>query len=154
MLLTVAIIGCNNDNCSEKIGIKLDYHLFTNVKIGNMTYCDMVSKSLDGDSIAICNLLSVRDLDGVACYQHGVVLIKIIDKLTEEVFIHDIEGMEIDKIRFALNSNLPSGFEFIGKGRFQNSNIMDSFPLLFQWGVKNHIIGPNEIKYMYGKKQA
>ena len=88
-IVVLILISCNTDNCSSKLDFKLDYHLFDSVNIDDSNYCDLVLQSLDKNRRSIVKISKV-DLSDFASYQHGAVLVNIIEKYGEEEYVNEI----------------------------------------------------------------
>ena len=90
----------NIDNCSEKLGFKLDYHLFDHIKVNGKSYCDIVNSALKGDKEFIV-ILSKVNVGDFASYQHGAVLIEVINIISESEFLKLINQLD-DKEKKAI----------------------------------------------------
>ncbi|MBK8968383.1 MAG: hypothetical protein IPM36_17305 [Lewinellaceae bacterium] len=98
--LALFLYSCNTDNCSDKLGFKIDYHLFDDIKIDGKSYCDLVNGAIKADKGCVLALSKVNVGD-FASYQHGAVLIEVIDKLTEPEYLKIISKLD-DKERKAI----------------------------------------------------
>lgn len=131
LAITLILNSCNIDNCSQQLGFKLDYHLFNEVNINGMSYCALVNKSLEGDKECIL-ILSKLDVTDFASYQHGAVLIEVIDKITELEYLKLIEPLS-KKQKYAIYYKLWAGLEFTQNKRYKGKNIDTAFPILIKY---------------------
>lgn len=81
-----ATVACNK-TCKHAAGVELDEHLFSDVVIDGRPYCATVNAALLGDSSAIKELSVYARFDGVAAYQHGAVLIEIVNTIHEDRYL-------------------------------------------------------------------
>ena len=122
--------SCNIDTCSEKLPFKLDYHLFSHIEVNGDTYCEMVNKAFNNDDEIIL-VLSKMELYDFAAYQHGAVLIEIIDCYSEQKYCDLISRLsELEKKH--IYYTVRGGLEFTPNNKFQNKDIQDVFPLLYK----------------------
>lgn len=121
--------ACNYDNCSSRLGFNLDYHLFTDVKIAGTYYCGLVNGALDGDKEAIINLSKVAVYD-FASYQHGAVLIEVIDRITERRYVEIIKPVLTEKEIRKVASYLMGGLDFTDNTKYTRKTFAQAFPLL------------------------
>ncbi len=128
VLFCLLITSCNYNSCSESIGIKLDYHLFTKVKINGYNYCELVNKALKGDEKALLYLTRVRVADG-ATYQHGAVMIELIEHVSEEKFMNIIQEISFEDQSVLYYSYLRAGLEYTNNPKYINKTSKEAFPL-------------------------
>ena len=127
-IITLLFCFCSKDRCSEEIGFKLDYHLFNKINVKGQSYCDIIKKSLNGEKEAIIDLSKVKVSDG-ASYQHGAVLIIVIDKLSESKYleyISDLNQEEKSTIYYAIWA----GLDFTNNQNYEGKRIEQAFPEL------------------------
>jgi hypothetical protein len=129
LIFMTSLYSCNQDNCSKNIGFKLDYHLFDQINVGGKTYCELVNEALQGDVGAIANLSKVEVHDG-ATYQHGRVLIKVIEKLSETKYIAVLANFT-DKEKKLVYYSLWAGLQYNSDSRSQKAQFVEiAFPQL------------------------
>jgi hypothetical protein len=133
LLISLLLCSCNRDNCSSRLGFDLDYHLFAKVSIEGISYCDLVNKSLDGSEEAIIKLSKVQVYDG-ASYQHGAVLIEVIDRVSEQRYLSLIKQnmgeIGLQKIYYAA---LIGGLDFTINKKYKGKTIDKAFPILTKY---------------------
>lgn len=129
LVITLLLHSCNSDNCSEKLGFKLDYHLFDDIKVNGMSYCDLVNGALEGDKECVLELskISVSDFGS---YQHGAVLIEVIDNLSESEYLKLINQLQIKERKAIYYSYVWAGLEFTPNPKYQKKRIEIAFPEL------------------------
>lgn len=105
LLIIIIIPSCNRDTCSKRLGFELDYYFFQGIYANGCTYCKLVNRSLKGDSSTTISLSNLQINEGDSSFQHGAVLIEVIDRVTEERhwdMIKNVKDKKIYTIRFAL----------------------------------------------------
>lgn len=128
-LVILFMYSCNVDNCSKNLGFKLDYHLFEYIKVDGDTYCELINKSLKKDSKAILKLSKITLNDGVSSYQHGAVLLEVIDKLGELRYCEIIDKMS-EKEKRKVYYAILAGLDYTENPKYFGKKIEDVFPKL------------------------
>ena len=125
-IVALILVSCNRDDCSDK----LDYHLFESIKVDGNDYCDLVLLSLENDKNSVINISKV-DLSDFASYQHGAVLINVIEKYGEDRYIKDVFNDLSNEKRNLVIASLKAGVEFYKSSKKRNLNDFNtSFPKL------------------------
>ena len=129
-IVALILVSCNRDDCSDKLDFKLDYHLFESIKVDGNDYCDLVLLSLENDKNSVINISKV-DLSDFASYQHGAVLINVIEKYGEDRYIKDVFNDLSNEKRNLVIASLKAGVEFYKSSKKRNLNDFNtSFPKL------------------------
>ncbi|CAN5420768.1 hypothetical protein BH20BAC1_BH20BAC1_01240 [soil metagenome] len=127
-ILTVFMTSCNRDNCSKNVGFKVDYHLFSKINIDGDTYCNLVNKALKGDVDPIRQLSKIKVYDG-ASYQHGAILIEVIDKISEQEYLNIIQILNNKEKKHIYYSVLAAGLEYTSNPKYMGKSIENAFPM-------------------------
>jgi hypothetical protein len=90
-------------------------------------YSKLLRQSIRGDEKSI-KQLSLLSTDGAVSYDHGVVLIKLIDKLGEANYLSAIRGMSV-KEKALLKAYLDAGFTYGDYGK-SGVSLKDVYPNL------------------------
>ena len=128
-ILTIILFSCNKDNCSSKLGFTLSYNLFDKINVNGDSYCSLVNKSLNLDEESILSMCKLKFNSG-ASYEHGAVIIEIIDKVSEEKFISIYRKLSITERKYLYNSIIFAGLEFTLNNKYKGFHISKAFPLL------------------------
>lgn len=128
ILMFFVLYSCNSDNCSKNVGFKLDYHRFKDVRVNGKTYCELVNKSLKGDKKSILNLSKIS-IGDFGSYQHGAVLIEVIDKVTIVEYLKIVSSLN-EKEKKKLYYTIWAGLEFTPNPKYESKNIQKLFPEL------------------------
>jgi hypothetical protein len=128
-IISLFFYSCNTDNCSDKLGFKLDYHLFDDIKMNGKSYCDLVNGALNGDKECVLELSKINVGD-FASYQHGAVIIEVINKLTESEYLKIINRLDDKEKRAIYYSYVWAGLEFTPNPKFRKKHIEGAFPEL------------------------
>ena len=129
VLIIISLSYCNIDNCSDKIGFKLDYYLFDHIEVNGKSYCDLVNGALKGKKESVLELSKINIGDG-ASYEHGAVLIEVIDKLTELEYLKIINPLDVKERKAIYSSYVWAGLEFTRNPKYQKKRIEIAFPEL------------------------
>jgi len=79
---TVCLLaGC--ERCDRPAGVNIDAHLFAKVRIDGLSYCRAVEAAIEGDSARLRALCLYSEGDGAMFYQHGLVVIRVINRMGE-----------------------------------------------------------------------
>jgi hypothetical protein len=117
--------SCNCDNCSKNLGFKVDYHLFENINIDGKSYCDLVNGAMNKDKRCILELSKLHPSD-FASYQHGAVLIEVINVTTESEYLKIIDHLD-SKSKIAIYYTLWAGCEFTKNPKFAKKSVEEVF---------------------------
>ena len=126
--LLFSLLSCNLDNCSSKLNFKLDYHLFDDIKVKNRSYCDLVNDSFSGDKSAIKDLSTLQLYD-FASYQHGGVILQLIEKMGEQDYVESLVGLNQEE-KVILKNSLKAGLEFTESINLKGKNLEELFPIV------------------------
>lgn len=127
--IALFLYSCNTDNCSEQLGFKLDYHLFDEINMNGKSYCDLVNGALKGDKESVLELSKVSVGD-FASYQHGAVLIEVINKLTESEYLKIISNLDPKEKKAVYYSYVWAGLDYTPNPKFSKKHIEVAFPEL------------------------
>ncbi len=97
LIFGILLLSCNIDKCSKNLSFELDYHLFDHIYIEDKTYSELVNDALEGDSISIIELSTLKGLDGWAVYQNGMVILEIIEKISEVRYSKIINNLNFEE---------------------------------------------------------
>lgn len=127
IVLVTLLFSCSPNTCSDRLGFEIDNHLFDKIKVNGYTYCELVNRSLDKDKQAIIDLSKVSVGDG-ASYQHGAVLIEVIDLIGEIEYLKIVQSLTTDEKKRIYNSFLPAGIEYTPNKKYSNVSTAVAFP--------------------------
>ncbi len=91
----------------------------------DVDYCDLLSDAVDEKRDAI-RTLALLDIKGDAFYDHGCVVVDLIDKIGEETFITALGGLTWDEEKI-ISDCIITGLEY-GNGKHQNQKLDEAFP--------------------------
>ena len=136
ILLAAFLVGsCSQNNCESRFDFKLSSQLLAKASDKDYSYCNLIEQSLNGKSEAIKNL-SLLSFDAGFAYEHGAVLIEVIDSIGEDEYARLI--MELpEEERKEVFYSLRAGFDFTQNSNYKNSNFEKSFPELYKIYLNN-----------------
>jgi hypothetical protein len=114
-ITTVISIELKDDTEVDGIKIPQDLYIMMNA-IERIKYEQLVKNSLNGNLNDLRDLIKFPCGGAGRCYTHGVILVKIADRIGEEKFIKILPSMTIEDrayLRFLLSAGLEYG-EFSG----------------------------------------
>ncbi len=93
--------------------------------INTNNYCDLIEKSLakNKDALKEISLLSIYDS---ASYEHGTVLVQIIEKVGEDFYVKSL-GVLTSKEKNKIKSYLDVGLEY-GGAKYKDKALKKFFP--------------------------
>lgn len=106
-----------------------DYH--------GISYCKLLKKAIDGNQEDIKKIMQL-DFSGAgaAGYDHGDVLVKLIDRLGEETIISYLGSQLTKDEKREIEANIVVGLEY-GSNPHQGQNLERVFPLFYEYLIKD-----------------
>lgn len=95
ILLFVVLLGCTEGRNIR--GIKVSQEMIDGGYMKGVDYCLLYGNALDGDISCIRDFSTIETFDGGFIYVHGVYLIRLIDRIGDNLFMKAIEGIEEDQ---------------------------------------------------------
>lgn len=121
--------GCNYFHQIKYINFDLEYHLLENTYIDGEHYCDIANKAFENNPNALLKLATFNDCSDGTAREHGIVLIELIDKISENQFI-EIISSESNHDKFEIYSMIMNSLQFTPNTKYYDKTIYDVFPLL------------------------
>jgi hypothetical protein len=102
-----------------------------------ISYCKLLKKAIDGNQEDIKKIM-LLDFSGAgaAGYDHGDVLVKLIDRLGEETIISSLGNQLTKKEKREIESYIAVGLEY-GNNPHQGKNPDEAFPFLYEYLLKD-----------------
>ena len=102
-----------------------------------ISYCKLLKKAIDGNQEDIKKIM-LLDFSGAgaAGYDHGDVLVKLIDRLGEEAIISSLGNQLTKKEKRGIESYIAVGLEY-GNNPHQGKNPDEAFPFLYEYLLKD-----------------
>ncbi len=123
IIICTFTIGCNN--CDQVQGIKISELL--NRQIDD-SYRELLDNAVKLDKEAIVKI-STYKISDAAGYDHGYVLVRLIEKIGEEEYFKGFENLSLKEKKSVL-SYLKAGLENGGNKIYQYKKIDEIFPIL------------------------
>lgn len=125
LLITVIFTACNpkcdvNDITASEL-------LLINAQERNIDYCNLLTSASTNDKAAI-KQISLLKFENAVGYDHGIVLVGLIQKIGERNYINAIQGITTEE-KSAIISYIEIGIEYGGSKHKQNFKIR--YPKLF-----------------------
>jgi len=123
--------SCIDPKCRGVGDVYVSSDLLYVTKRENINYCHLVRKSLKFDYESVKNISLLQFYDG-AGYEHGSVLLDIIDVIGEEQYIELLNGIT-DEEKKKIDLNLHLGLHFVEQRRKYNNTweVKEAFPELY-----------------------
>ena len=102
-----------------------DYH--------GISYCELLNKAIEGDQKDIKKLM-LLDFSGAgaASYDHGDVIVKLIDRLGEDTIISSLGNQLTKKEKGSIEAYISVGLEY-GNNPHHGQTLESVFPLINQY---------------------
>lgn len=121
MVLTIPSCSCKN-----KAGIKITDTLKYHTSSRKINYCKMLNKAISEDPSELKSFLKIEIYDG-AGYDHGSVLVDLIDYLGEYRFLELSDGLS-DKSKANVIEYLEVGLEYNSE---EKRDLYSRFPVIY-----------------------
>ena len=125
---SLLLFSCCRHSCSAELGFRIDYYLFEDIKIDGKSYCNLINKALKGDKKSIIGLSKVKVFD-FASYQHGAVLIEVIDDITESEYLKLTRSLSVEE-KHLIYYYVMAGLEYTPNKKYSGKEIEKAFPVL------------------------
>ncbi|WP_132065995.1 hypothetical protein [Aquimarina spinulae] len=123
IIISMTIISCNN--CNEIQGIEIPELL--NRQIDD-SYCDTLDKAIKLDKEAIIKI-STYKISDAGGYEHGYVLIRLIEKIGEQEYLRAIENLSLEEKK-SIESYLWAGLGYGVNKIYKTKKLNEVLPLL------------------------
>ena len=102
-----------------------------------ISYCQLLKKAINGNQEDIRKLMLLDFSDsGEASYDHGDVLVKLIDNLGEETIISSLGSQLTRKEKREIEAYITVGLEY-GSNPHHGQNPEEAFPLFYEYLQKD-----------------
>jgi len=109
------------------LGIKLGgTHYAWQSTVGNFHYRLLMARTLHGDSSALESLVNFDCGGGAGCYDHGEVLVQLLNKVGDAKFSLMVKELRTES-KYVLHSLLAAGFEYGSTVQVSDSEVR--FPM-------------------------
>ncbi|KAA1242523.1 hypothetical protein F0000_25150 [Aquimarina sp. RZ0] len=125
-ILIIILVSCSGANKECIQGIKVSELLESATT--NYSYCSLIKKSIDLDSEALIKISTLPVFDA-AGYEHGYVLINIVEKIGEDKYIAIISNIKKEDKK-TIKSYLEVGLEYGGNKSYKDKELKEIFPKL------------------------
>lgn len=126
-------VSCNyGQNCNKEYvsNYLIDYTLER-----DYDYCKLLNESLNEDIIAIKKISLLKFYDGMT-YEHGAVLLEIIDNVGEKKYLEAIRSLSSDE-KVIIKSYLYAGLDFTQNTRFKDKKLKDTLNEIYNYFDRN-----------------
>jgi hypothetical protein len=129
LLFTVLSLAYSCKNNSREIdGIDISETVLISSDEQNIDYCNLVEMSLQKHTPSI-KTLSLLEYHNAVGYDHGSVLVDIIERVGEDIFINGLNGISITE-KITIKSYLMVGLEYGSNPNFEGKTLEHAFPKL------------------------
>lgn len=132
-IFVLAQFACNTwsaeaqDRCGERAGLQIDHKLIDTVKIAGKDYCEVLIAAFEGNEKDIVLLTTYNSKEGI--YQHGAVLIALIEKTGDERYTKIISTLPA-KEKISLYHKISAGSAVYPDTKYKTQSFEVSFPYL------------------------
>lgn len=107
-------------------GIEVSELLLVVSEEQNIDYCKLLNEATNGNESSIKEIALLKIYDGAA-YDHGAVLVDLIEKIGEDKFIQSIRTINNIEKKW-IKGYLETGIEYGGNTRIQGQTLKETFP--------------------------
>ncbi len=122
-------------SCSERCPSVRDFNvgeiLLISAESKSYSYCDLLENSVEKDHDAILKI-SLLEFDGSVGYDHGYVLVKLIDTIGENEYIKATQNIS-NKEKGLIKDYLDAGLEYGNIKKFQKQSLEKVFPCVYNF---------------------
>lgn len=129
LVAALTVTSCMQKNCGTNIEIPESVLRIANEY--NYDYCNLLKMSQARDQKAIRQFSLLHFSDGVS-YEHGAVLIDLLDQLSENYYLNTIQSFSKDQ-RIVVYSSLAAGLDCTQNPKFTRKSFKDAFPELYSF---------------------
>lgn len=127
LIITLCIIGCGGERNIH--GIEVTELLLFSTETLDIDYCKILKNATKEDEKAIKQLL-LLDIYGAAGYDHGAVIVGLIEFIGEDKIINIVEPMDYEQ-KASIMSYIEAGLLYGNNSNFNKQEICDAFPKLY-----------------------
>lgn len=131
IFLIVLYICFTSCGPKEINGIEVSELLLTISKEQNIDYCKLLNKALKGDESSIRQLVLLKFYDS-AGYDHGAVVVDLIELIGEDKFIHSLTTINNDQKKW-IKDYIKVGLEYGNNNHLKTQTIKEAFPKIYQF---------------------
>jgi len=129
--MLIFLFSCN-PKC--KIGsIEVSELLMVSSTDKKYNYCELLEKSIKNDETSI-KKLSLLNFDNAVCYDHGSILVDLINNIGEEKYIKALKPLN-NKEKNKVKSYLEVGLLYYKNEKYKDKSIKEVFPKIFAFTV-------------------
>lgn len=112
-------------------GIEVSELLLVVSEEQNIDYCKLLNEATNGNESSIKEIALLKIYDGAA-YDHGAVLVDLIEKIGEDKFIQSIRTINNIEKKW-IKGYLEAGIKYGGNTRIQGQTLKDAFPIISEF---------------------
>lgn len=131
LILLVILQSCTPDKCDSISNFEVGELLLISSKEKSYNYCNLLENAVKKDQKAI-KRISLLEFDGSVGYDHGYVLVKLIDTIGENEYLEAIQNISTKEKRF-IEGYLDVGLEYGNIKEFQGKPLKKVFPEIYNF---------------------
>lgn len=135
LIICLCFLSCNRTHCELSNGISPSELLINTSKEGNYDYCELLRSALNGNNSSI-GKLTLLEFSGAAGYDHGAVLIEVIQTIGEIRFKNAISGAS-KKEKELVMSYLDVGLMYGHRKEYEDKPLREVYPQLYYFLSSN-----------------
>ncbi|MBQ6724949.1 MAG: hypothetical protein IJQ89_00065 [Bacteroidales bacterium] len=112
-------------------GIEVSELLLVVSEEQNIDYCKLLNEATKGNESSIKEIALLDFSDGAA-YDHGAVLVDLIEKIGEEKFVQSFKSLIVREKKW-IKGFLEVGIEYGGNVNMQGQTLKDVFPKIYDF---------------------
>lgn len=128
IMLPVCLISCGNKVIN---GIEVPELLLIASKKQNINYCKLLNESTKGNTASIRKLALLEISDG-AGYEHGAVIVDLIEIIGEDKFIESLATMSKEQ-KQVVKGFIEAGLEYGNNPNLQTKTFKEAFSKIYDF---------------------
>lgn len=124
IILTFLFVGCVNSKSKTINGIDIPVQVLVVSSQHGFNYEDTLKSALNGNDYSMKRLSTIDFFDTSIGYEHGAILIEIINKIGEEQYLIAINDCS-EKEKSIIRGDLMAGMEY---GQHHDKTMSEMFP--------------------------
>ena len=124
ILLSLLFVGCINRNVKTICGIKVPVQVLVVSSKHGFNYKETLKSALNGNDCSLKKISTVDFFDASIAYDHGAILVKIINIIGEDRFLIAINDCD-KREKNIIKGYLRAGMEY---GKYPDKTLSELFP--------------------------
>ena len=127
MVIAVFFSSCNTNKISIPNTLETDLRNKSNYRY----YCQLVNKSIQGDTLALKEIMLISDIYDGAGYEHGCIMIEIMKAIGDNQFNKGLNRLS-DSQKENVKQYIDVGIDFLSLTTQERNNMAKKNPMTYK----------------------